>query len=282
MRSSIALCMFLLVVGISSSAWAFDPPDTLPPPAVPQAPPATTPDDNPARFVLNGSVEYQQHFSNMIEPGLGPNRIQISFDPTTSFLPTRITIDLDSGKVTQADVTLLRLWVLNILSYHRNLDANINSNFEFIRVNLPVLARSASVSVGNGDLHVNMVITVSGSTGYQWMTDGNNGLYFQPGAEVSTTANLLNRIFAQAFGSISGTLITGSEPDYLTAAGGLQISVGLTKDNMLRLFANASVEYDGSAAADGLPTTSEYLGAGLEWGEPSPLATQPFGMEGSQ
>jgi hypothetical protein len=244
-------------------------------PAFATPPPITNADDDPARFVLSGSAEYQHRFGNMIETGSGAggDRIKIEFQPTVAFLPASITIDVHSG-ITQADLTLLRLWIVNLLAYHRNTDASIAHDFEFLSANVPVFAHA--IGSQGGTVRTNLVVTVGAGLGYRWMTNGDDGLYIEPTAGVMATSTILNRIFASAYLRTSATAITGEAENYLSAALGAQIGVGITRDNMLRFVVSGGGRYDG-ANPEGT-TMSGYLGAGIQWGAPQPMLNNDVGL----
>lgn len=279
---SLVFLIFAAIGGVGESAWAIEQSSSLyeppldPPPAVKPARPnvGLAPDD-PAAFVLSGDVGYEHHFTAAGETGLTGNRIRISFEPTVSFLPASITIDLGNGQITAADLTLLRIWYLSLLSYHRNIDASVNHDLEIVRVRVPILTTSA----GNKVVHTSLVVSVSGEIGVRWMRDGASGFYAEPQVIVSSTTTLLNQIFATAYLKGSATAIA-YEPCYLSAALGGRVGVKLTTNNMLRLVFTGSLNFDGANAASGLPTVSEYLGAGLEWGA-QPSLTQNW-LEGGR
>lgn len=281
----LALGCLLLI----ESVWAAPPvviPSTVPSPAPsytavePEAPSYSDATDDPARVVLSGSVEYQHHFVNMIEVGSAPKsatggRIKISFEPVVSFLPASITIDLDSGHISQADLTLIRLWIVNLLSYHRNTDANVGHDIEVLSANVPVFTDS----FGGEKAFTSMVVTVGAAVGYRWLADHDHGAYLQPTAGVMATTTLLNRIMASAYLRGSATAMGGDQDSYLSGQAGAQLAFALNKGNSLRLVLNGSVRYDGANEGVGLPDFSQYLGAGIEWGTPAGLVAPGFGWQ---
>jgi hypothetical protein len=246
--------------------------------ALASPPPVSNANDDPLRLILSGTAEYQHRFgANMIETGgsaADGNRIRIDFQPTVAFLPSSITIDMNHV-VTQADVQLLRLWVVNLLAYHRNTDASINHELEFLSASVPVWVTQLGETPSK--IQTRIMVTVGAALGYRWMTDDRDGVVVDPAAAIQATSVILQRIFATAYVRSSATVFIGKEKEmnYLSGATGLQIGVGLTKNNMLRLVVNGALRYDGYNP-DG-KTVSAYLGAGIQWGAPQPMLLDDAG-----
>lgn len=240
-------------------------------------PRVTNAEDEPGRSTYSGNVSYERR-SNMIETSeasVSGNYVKISFEPFVAFLPASITINLDDPSISHADFTLLRLWLVNLLSYHRNTTANVGHDFEVASVNLPVYF----ATMNGQDHETAMIVTVSAGAGWRWMVDGDTGPYVEPRATAMLSSTILSRIFASAYVRGSYTAI-GDQTGYGSAALGTQLGVGIAFDNRLRFVVSAGIRFDGANDDLGLPEFSEYLGAGLEWGAPSPMSYRDGGLGG--